>query len=288
MRTVHSFFRFLRCNAKFYLNGRGLFRDGRFSSHMLRIIAPTFAILTMVFFSRPSVAEVPLPLVPKVVERLNDLFRVESSEAELTMIITTSRYRRVLTLHTWTYGKDHALIVVRAPAREAGSATLRNADGLWIFAPRADRLVRLPSALLSESWMGSHFSNEDLIRDTDFVHDYDTTLAWKESGSNRVLQATLVPKPTTPIVWSRIIYLVDPVDFLPLKAEFYDHNRLARALTFTEPHWVGDRRVPFHLQMVPLDKPGELTQLTYQKLQFGVSVDSNLFTPRGLRQVAKP
>ena len=258
-------------------------------SAWIRIVPGALAFSAIILLARPSVATEPaLPSVRQVVDRLNDLFRVDSSEADLTMKVVTDRYRRELTLHSWTRGKDEALIVVRAPAREAGAATLRSKEGLWIYAPRADRLVRLPSALLSESWMGSHFTNEDLIRETDFARDYDTTLAWKEECSKRVLQATLVPKPKTPIVWSRVVYLLDPADFLPLRADFYDQNRISRTLAFSDPHMVSGRRVPFILQMVPTDKPGEQTHLEYRRLQFGVAVDPSLFTQRGLRQVARP
>lgn len=233
-------------------------------------------------------AEAPLPPVPQVVERLNDLFRVDSSQAELTLKVVTARYRRDLTLHAWTLGRDEALIVVRAPAREAGAATLRSKEGMWLYAPRADRLVRLPRAMLAESWMGSHFTNEDLVRETDFLRDYDTALAWKDEGGTRRLQATLVPKPTTPVVWSRVVYLLDARDYLPLRAEFYDRDRIVRVLTFADPHVVSGRRIPFTLEMVPADKSGEQTRLEYQRLQFGVPVDPSLFTQRGLRQVAKP
>ena len=258
-------------------------------SAWMRIVPGAIAFSATILLASPTVAtEPPLPSVRQVVDRLNDLYRVDSSEADLTMKVVTDRYRRELTLHSWTRGKEEALIVVRAPAREAGAATLRSKEGLWIYAPRADRLVRLPSALLSESWMGSHFTNEDLVRETDFVRDYDTTLAWKEEGGKRVLQATLVPKPKTPVVWSRVVYLLDPNDLLPLRADFYDRDRISRALAFADPHVVSGRRVPFTLQMVPADKPGEETRLEYRKLQFGVHVDPSLFTQRGLRQVARP
>jgi outer membrane lipoprotein-sorting protein len=246
------------------------------------------ATLFLLALPDAAAAEPPLPQVQQVVERLNDLFRVDSSEADLAMKVVTDRYRRELTMHVWTRGKDEALIVVRAPAREAGAATLRSKEGLWIYAPRADRLVRLPRALLAESWMGSHFTNEDLVRETDFTREYDTSLAWKDADGKRVLQATLVPKPKTPVVWSRVVYLLDPGDYMPLRAEFHDRDRIARVLTFTDPHVVGGRRVPFTLQMVPTDKPGEHTRLEYRRLQFGVPVDPDLFTHRGLRQVAKP
>jgi hypothetical protein len=253
-------------------------------------LASTLLLLgVFLLWPRPGLAaEPPLPPVRQVLERLNDLFRVDSSEAAFTLKVVTARYHRELTMHAWTRGKEEALIVVRAPAREAGAATLRSQEGLWIYAPRADRLVRLPRAMLAESWMGSHFTNEDLVRETDFLRDYDTSLAWKAAGGSWQLQATLVPKPTTPVVWTRVVYLVDAKDYMPLRAEFYDQQRVARTLTFSDPHVVSGRRVPFTMHMVPADKPDEQTRLEYQRLQFGVPVDPTLFTQRGLRQVAKP
>jgi outer membrane lipoprotein-sorting protein len=272
-----------------YLGGQaaGTRRHARLA--WMRTLAAALAFSSTILLASPSAAAAPpLPSVRQVVDRLNDLYRVDSSEADLTMKVVTDRYRRELTLHSWTRGNDEALIVVRGPAREAGAATLRAKDGLWIYAPRADRLVRLPSALLSESWMGSHFTNEDLVRETDFLRDYDTTLAWTEEDGNRILQAILVPKAKTPVVWSRVVYRLDPGDFMPLRADFYDRDRISRTLTFADPHMVSGRRVPFTLQMVPADKPGEQTRMEYRKLQFGVPVDPGLFTQRGLRQVARP
>ncbi len=248
-----------------------------------------FAFSSGILLTRSSAATPPpLPSVRQVVDRLNNLFRTDSSEADFTMKVVTARYRRELTLHGWTRGMDEALIVVRSPAREAGAATLRSKEGLWVYAPRADRLVRLPSALLSESWMGSHFTNEDLVRETDFIRDYDTTLAWTDEGGQRLLQATLVPKPKTPVVWSRVVYLLDPVDFMPLRADYFDNDRISRTLVLSDPHVVSGRRVPFSLRMVPAEKPDELTVLEYRTLRFGVPVDPSLFTQRGLRQAAKP
>jgi hypothetical protein len=229
----------------------------------------------------------PLPAVKPVVDRLNDLYRADSSQARITMKIVTRRYQRELTLEAWTRGKKDALIVVRAPAREAGAATLRSVDGLWTYAPRADQLVRIPSSLLSDNWMGSHFTNDDLMRETDFLRDYDAKLAWREEGGKRLLEATLVPKPQAPVVWTRVVYLLDPSDDMPLRADYYDRDKIVRQLTYADPHALAGRRVPFTMVMVPTDKPGESTRIEYQTLKFGINVDPGLFTQRGLRRVAK-
>jgi outer membrane lipoprotein-sorting protein len=228
-----------------------------------------------------------LPSVKQVVDHLNDLYRADSSHAQMTMKVVTNRYRRELTLEAWTRGKQEAVVVVRAPAREAGQATLRSEEGLWSYAPRADQLVRIPGSLLSDNWMGSHFTNDDLMRETDFMKDYDATLAWKEAGGKRLLQVTLVPKPRAPVVWSRVVFLLDPSDDLPLRADYFDNQQIVRTLTYTDPHVIDGRRVPFTLVMVPTDKPGEFTRVEYRDLKFGVKVDPSLFTQRGLRRIAK-
>ena len=241
----------------------------------------------------PAVAEAPvatvapLPPAPQVIDRLNNLFRADSSDARLTMKVVTDRYNRELVLQSWTRGKKEALVVVRGPAREAGTATLRSAEGLWSYAPRADRLVRIPSTLLSDSWMGSHFTNDDLMRETDLTQDYEASLEWKGEGGKRLLQATLKPKPGTPVVWSSVVYLLEPEDSLPLRADYYDGEKIARTLTFADARQVSGRRVPFTLQMVPSGKPAEYTRIEYQEVKFNADVDPGLFTQRGLRWAAK-
>jgi outer membrane lipoprotein-sorting protein len=236
---------------------------------------------------RSAEATPSLPKVQLVVDRLNDLYRADSSEARMSMKVVTAHYQRELTLQAWTRGKKEALVVVRAPARDAGAATLRSEDGLWSYAPRADQLVRIPSALLSDNWMGSHFTNDDLMRETDFLKDYDASLAWKEEAGKHLLQATLVPKPNAPVVWSRVVFLLDPSDYMPMQAQYFDKDRVVRTLTYSNPHVVAGRRVPFTLLMVPSSKPGESTRVDYLDLKFGGSIDPSLFTQRGLRRVAK-
>ena len=250
-------------------------------------LSPVLACGLAVLCTAPVGTDAPLPPLAGVIRTVNDLYRAGSSGARMTMTVVTARFTRELELRSWTRGKKEALVAVLAPAREAGMATLRTDEGLWSYAPRADRLVRIPTSLLADGWMGSHFTNDDLIRETDFTSDYDAALAWSEDGGRRVLQVTLVPKPGAPVVWSRVVYLLDPLDDLPLRAEYRDGDRVARTLTFSDPHEVHGRRIPFTLLMVPADQPGEYTRIHYEQLDLDVPVDPGLFSQRGLRRVAE-
>src|SRR5690606_41839939 len=120
-----------------------------------------------------------------VTRHLDELSRANSAHAIMTMTVVRARGTRELTLESWTKGKELALVVIGAPAREAGTATLRTEEGLWSYGARADRLIRIPTGLLSESWIGSPLTNDDLIRETSYVADYESSLAWGERDGSR-------------------------------------------------------------------------------------------------------
>ncbi len=227
-----------------------------------------------------------LPSMEEVIDHLDELYRSESSHSIMTMTVVRERGTRELTMESWTKGEEEALIVIRSPAREAGTATLMTEEGLWNYAPRADRLIRIPTGLLSESWMGSHFSNDDLMRETSYDDDYETELSWTERDGERYLLVTLTPKPDAPVVYTRIEFLLTPDRWIPVREEFYDEGELIRTMTFHRVETVGGRPIPLRMTLQPTDEPGERTVIEYQELQFDVQVDDELFTRRGLRRVA--
>ena len=228
-----------------------------------------------------------LPSVEEVERHLDDLYRSDSSKAEMTMTIETDRRSRELQMEAWTKGEDNAVFVIRSPAREAGTATLRTADGLWNYAPRADRLVRVPTGMLSDDWMGSHLTNDDLVQETGYGDDYDVELAWDDHDGDRVLKATMTPREGAPVVYTRIDYLLDADDWTPIRAVFFENDDEVRTMEFSDVREVDGRQVPHVMEVRPADKPNEFTRLTYRELEFGVEVDDSIFTRRGLRRLAR-
>jgi outer membrane lipoprotein-sorting protein len=227
-----------------------------------------------------------LPDLDRVIRHLDELYRSQSSHATMTMTVVRARNTRELTLESWTRGEDEALVVIRAPAREAGTATLRTADGLWSYGARADRLIRIPSGLLSESWMGSHLTNDDLMRETSYDDDYETVLSWATRDGTRYLQATLTPKPEAPVVYTNLIFLLTPDDWIPVLWEFYDGDDLVRTMAYEDVRRVASRPLPMRMVIQPADAPHERTVIEYQGLELDVPVDPELFSRRGLRRVA--
>ncbi len=228
-----------------------------------------------------------LPEVDKVLDHLDDMYRSSSSYSKITMTVVRARGTRELTLEAWSRGLDDALVVIRAPAREAGTATLLTKEGLWNYAPRADRLIRIPPGLLSESWAGSHFTNDDLLRETKYREDYTASLSWAAEGGARRLKVTMIPKPDAPVIYSKVEFTLTADDWVPLRVDYYDGADIVRTMTYSDVQTVSGRKLPMEMTLVPSDAPDERTVLKYDVLQLDVKVDPDLFTRRGLRRVAK-
>ena len=234
----------------------------------------------------PAGAQQALPSLEEVIEHLDDLYRSTSSHAVMTMTVVRDRGTRELTLESWSRGEDEALIVIRSPSREAGTATLRTAEGLWNYAPRADRLIRIPTGLLSESWMGSHFTNDDLMRETSYDDDYESALSWVTRDGERYLQVAMTPRPDAPVVYTRLVYLLTPDRWTPVRAEFWDEGELVRTMRFEDVREVSGRPLPMRMVIQPADRPEERTEVRYDRLELDAAVDAEMFTRRGLRRVA--
>ncbi len=235
----------------------------------------------------PGAAQIPLPDVTRVMDHMDDLYRSESSHSVMRMTVVRERGTRVLEMEAWSQGDDKALIVIRSPAREAGAATLRTEEGLWNYAPRADRLIRIPTGLLSDSWMGSHFTNDDLMRETSYLDDYQAALSREERGGVTYLKATLTPRPEAPVVYSRLVFLITPEDWVPVRAEYYDEDRVIRTMVFENIRTIAGKKIPMRMILRPQDDPGQETLVEYLELELDVPVEEEIFTRQGLRRVAR-
>ncbi len=253
------------------------------------ILLTSLLVGSVAVAEEPAAAEEPaLPSVEEVNRHLDRLYRADSSQARIVMTVQTERRgTRTLEMDSWSRGEDQALFVIRSPAREAGTATLRTEEGLWNYAPRADRLVRIPTGMLSERWMGSHLTNDDLVRETGYEDDYDVELSWGETDGTRVLVATMTPHESAPVVYTRVVYELDAEHWTPRKAEFFDGDRKVRTMEFSDIREVDGRQIPHRMEVRPEDGSGEFTRMEYRDLKFDIDVDASLFTRRGLRRVAR-
>lgn len=223
----------------------------------------------------------------EIISRMEEVMRGESSRAEMTMTVERPRYTRRISMKAWALGEEYSLILITEPARDEGTAYLKRGNEIWNYVPNIDRTVKMPPSMMSQSWMGSDFTNDDLIRESSAADDYEHRLLREENYNGReswVLE--LVPKPETPIVYGKVLIWVDKEHFIQLKVENYDQrDELSNRIEFSEIGEMGGRIFPAKMRVTPANKPDHHTILEYQSLKFNVDIDESFFTLRNMRRI---
>jgi len=223
------------------------------------------------------------PDVQALLRRLDDLYRSKSSIARIEILATNPRATRSLRLKAWTRGEEQVLVVIEAPPREVGTATLRVGENLWNYLPRIARTIRVPPSMMLGSWMGTDFTNDDLVKESSLRKDF-TTRVDRRSESPPGWWLALEVKPEVVGRWARIEILVSDED-LPVEERHFDRKgRLARTMRFDEVKLLGGRRVPSHIVLTPADTEGQKTEMRYLEVQFDVPISDDTFSLSRLEQ----
>ncbi len=230
--------------------------------------------------------ESPSERARRILRTVDDLWRGQSSHGILTMQVKTAHYTRSLRIEGWSKGKDQSLIRIISPLKEKGTATLKSGTSIYTYLPQTDRTIRLTSGMMMGSWMGSHFTNDDLVKESRLEDDYDPSLSFEGGRDGQsVIEFTLIPKPTAAVVWGKVIITVRAADYIPLNTIYFDEDMtIARTMTFSKIQVMGGRKFPSVLRIVPADKPEESTELVYEEMQFDLKIDDAFFSLAQLRR----
>lgn len=249
-----------------------------------------FTVLTAVFVAVTAGAGGAQTMDParakEIIRQVDELLRGDSSRATVEMRVVTRRWKRTMGMEIWSLGTEKALVRITSPRKEAGTATLKDGSDIWNYLPKIDRTIRVPSSMMASAWMGSHFTNDDLVKESQLVNDYDVELTFEgERNGRRVWEFRLTPRPDVPVVWGVITYQVLIDEMLPEWARYYgEDGELKRTMTFHEIKQMGNRRVPSIMRLVPADEPDEYTEMVYSELEFDVAIPERMFSLAALRQ----
>lgn len=223
----------------------------------------------------------------KVLDRVDDVHRGDQSHAIMSMEVKTSHWQRTVQMESWSRGKSYSLVRILEPKRERGTATLKNKDQLFSYLPKTGRTIKITGGMMGGSWMGSHFSNDDLVRETRMADSYVARLSFSGPREGQaVYQFELRAKPSAPVVWDKVVVVVRSLDLQPLRIDYFDEDgKNKRRLVFSGHRKVGDRTLPITMIMYPLDKKGEYTKIQYKAVDFAPKLDPKLFSLQHLKSL---
>ncbi|TVQ43375.1 MAG: outer membrane lipoprotein-sorting protein [Saprospirales bacterium] len=225
----------------------------------------------------------------EVLESMENVMRGESNYSEMTMTIVRPRFEREVSVRSWMMGRDHSLIIITAPARDRGTAFLMRQNNIWSYDPRIDRTTRMPSSMMSQSWMGSDFTNDDLVRDSDILDDYEHQILRTETYEGHLCYVIeLIPKPESPIVWGKVLMWVTKDSYLQLRMEQYDQRGdMINEIKLDQIKNLDGREIPSRITVRPVDKSGHSTILEYKRMEFDIDISESFFTQDNMQRAGR-
>lgn len=225
------------------------------------------------------------PEVRALLDRVDRLYRSDRSRAQIQMEVVTPDWRRTLLMDFWTEGLDKTFIRVLSPARDAGAATLRKGSEMWNYFPKINKVMKVPPSMMMGSWMGSDFTNDDLVKESTLINDYYGEFFTPGKPDPALHYIRLRPRKETVSLWGAIELAVRKADLLPVREDYYDEKgRLQRSMEFSEFGELGGRTMPRAMRMVPLSKAGHSTVIRYLDAEFDAGLPADTFTLRNLQR----
>jgi outer membrane lipoprotein-sorting protein len=211
--------------------------------------------------------------------------RGNTSQAELTIKTIRPSWSRSMDVKAWMKGSDLSMILIQSPAKDKGIVFLKRRKEVWNWMPALERIIKLPPSMMSQSWMGTDFTNDDLVKESSVVKDYEHSLTGDTIIDNRNCYIiTMIPKPEVAVVWSKLIVCIDKKDYLELHTRFYDEDgKVINIMNAYDIKTMDGRLIPTRFEMIPTDKPKQKTEMIYRSVLFNRPIEDGFFTTEKMK-----
>ena len=202
----------------------------------------------------------------------------------MEMEVTTPNWSRTIKMDMWTKGLDYSFVRINAPRKDKGVSSLKRDKDMWNFFPKINKVIKIPPSMMMGSWMGSDFTNDDLVKDSSLIDDYKAVFSDLKKD---IVTITLTPSKNMASLWGKILIFVDKKSMLPTKQEFFDEKGVKiRVMYFKDVKLMGGRMIPATLELIPLtkSKKGNKTLIRYIEAKFDVDVPNSVFTRTNLQK----
>jgi outer membrane lipoprotein-sorting protein len=227
-------------------------------------------------------------LLARITKSFDDLYKSSSAKGTMTMFIRTPNWERTMTMQTWSKGTDFMLVKILTPAKDRGVGTLKVKNKMWNYLPKTSKVILVPPSMMMGGWMGSDVTNDDLVGEYTLAEDYNLELLPPDPKEPGVRHVKCTPKEGREIIWGFILIAVDEKTLIPIRQRNFDEKRrLMRTMYFKNVKVVGGKKIPTVIEVIPENKPGQMTRITYTDMQFDIPMEDLFFTLTRLREPIK-
>ena len=222
-----------------------------------------------------------------IIKKMDDKMQGSSNESTMTMAIVRPKYTRTIEFKNWSLSRDYFITYVTAPAKDKGQVFMKHKNEMWTYTPSINRMIKLPPSMMSQGWMGSDYSNDDLVKQSSIVNDYTHTILGEETVEGRVCyKIKMIPNIESNVVWGKVVYWVDKSKFISYKAEYYDEEEyLVRTELGHEVKTFDGRELTSVIEIIPADEPDNKTIITIKLMDFDIDIKESFFSQQNMKRI---
>jgi len=246
-------------------------------------------IFTLSLILGPALLILGQDLSPKeIIRKADEKFNGEkTSTSIMAMTIVRPTWERTIEFKNWTSGREYALTLITAPAKDKGQSFLKRQQEMWNWNPTISRLIKLPPSMMSQGWMGSDYTNDDILKESSVVNDYDHEIVGEEEYEGRTCYLIkMVAKEDAAVIWGHQLRWIDKKDFLFLKSELYDEDAyLVRTELGSEIKTMDGRLIPTRIELIPAEEEGQMTIIEMKEMKFNEPIKESFFSQQNMKRV---
>ncbi|MEI6455139.1 MAG: outer membrane lipoprotein-sorting protein [bacterium] len=222
-----------------------------------------------------------------IVKKADDLMQGVTSQSEMEMTIIRPTWQRSISFKSWGKGRDLSLSLITAPSKESGQTFLKLKNDMWSWNPSINRMIKLPPSMMSQGWMGSDYTNDDILKESSIVLDYTHKIIGAEQVAGYdCYKIQLDPKEKAAVVWGKIILWIAKAEYYELKAEYYDEDgNKVKTHDLSEIKFMYDRKIPTRFEIIPEDKPKQKTVVRIISAKFNIPLDDAFFSQQNMKTI---
>ncbi len=221
----------------------------------------------------------------EIVKKANDKMEGVSSEIDMVMTVVRPTWQRTVSFRSWAKGRDYSLTLITAPAKESGQSFLKLKNDMWSWNPTINRMIKLPPSMMAQGWMGSDYSNDDILKESSIIVDYTHEIIGNETiGEFNCYIIQLDPKEEAAVVWGKILMWISKEELYQLKVEYYDEDDyLVKTHLLSDIKFMYDRKIPTHFEIIPEDKPNQKTLVNIKNAKFDIKINESFFSQQNMK-----
>lgn len=223
----------------------------------------------------------------EIVKKANDKMQGLSNYTVMTIKIIRPTWERAMKMRSWSKGNDYSLIIVDEPTKDKGTVFLKRNKEIWNWLPSIDKSIKLPPSMMMQNWMGTDFTNDDLVKQSSIVDDYNHKLIGDSTIQKYdCYKIELLPKEDAAVVWGKIIIFIDKKEYMQMRVEYYDEDgELINLMNFFDVKDMDGRLIPTRMEMIPADSPDKKTVMIFNSIKFNIAIDEDYFTIQNMKRV---